>query len=84
MNLVKNEVFESFTNRMAQELDDNSRKGDWMKFKDKELIKKEIKYHLEKLNNPKSTDNELELSADIANLALFYFNAVKNPNITKK
>ncbi len=48
---TQNELVDDFAASMKEELTANEHKGNWVDWKDVPEIRKELKYHLEKLDN---------------------------------
>lgn len=64
---------------MQKEIDDNSHKGDWETFTNKENIISEFYHHLNKLEMSSNDDPELikEYIADCANILMMLGNSYK-------
>ena len=77
------DIFNQFSDRMMEELYVNKHKGDWVTFKDRNLIVDEINHHFDKLQKALLEANvELiqEYSADVANICMFMFNSTLKDN----
>lgn len=76
-----NKVFSKFVKQMEYELEANSHKGDWSKFKDQNKIMEELYYHIDKFEAIRLTTMDIQLMqeycADIANIAMFMFNSLE-------
>lgn len=70
---------EKFAVSMQKEIDDNSHKGDWETFTNKENIMSEFYHHLNKLEMSLDDDPELikEYIADCANILMMLGNSYK-------